>query len=272
MINNTFSFNRFWNYFQYDLKQLWRNNGKAVIVLGFLSVFSYLVWVIFSLIFTGEWHAPGVSARVSFFVLGWFILMLYNTRSYGYLTEKRAGSAWLMIPASTLEKFVSMMVITIIVLPLAYVVSYLLLDGAISLLDPTAGDAIVTGAAPMLEAIGEGLEAAGVAGLEINLGLFLIPIILQAIGNLLYFLLCGICFKKWKLVGAFVLLLGASMVFTPISVGLVMHGWAPMVEIADSVQAMELLNNALNWGTLLDALMVLGFGAGIYYRIKTLKH
>lgn len=264
------------NYFKYDLNQLWRNNGRAVIVLGFLSVFSYLVWVIGSLVFTRSWQAPGIVARSVFFYVGLLILVLFNTRSYGYLTEKKAGSAWLMIPASTTQKFVSMMVITVLVLPLAYVCSYLVLDGIICLLDPTAGDSLITGVGPLISAMDEAISEAGIEGFTIRPGLLVFPFALQLIGNLLYFLLCGICFKKWKLVGAFAILLALSMVITPITSGMAIHWWAPYLEgisaADDPALVVEMLNRIVNWGTAINAITVVGLGAGIYYRIKTLTH
>ena len=276
MINNTFSSARFWNYFVYDLKQLWRNNGKAVILLGFLSLITYLLWVTFSLIFTGAWHAPGIAARAVIFYVGALILVLYNTRTYGYLTEKHAGSAWLMIPASTLEKFVSMMIITVIVLPLAYVASFLLLDGAITLLDPSAGNSLITGAIPSIGDLNRAVSEVSETGLDVNLGLLALPLILQLVANFLYFLLCGICFKKWKLVGAFAIILGIQIVFMPIISGLALHRWAPYFEnlsaSEDPVAIINLINTAMNWGTILDVLLILGFGWGIYYRLKNLKH
>ncbi|MBO4635300.1 MAG: hypothetical protein J5669_08005 [Bacteroidales bacterium] len=264
------------NYFLYDLKQLWRNNGRAVILLGFLSVFTYLVWVIGSLVFTREWHAPTLVARAIFFYVGMFILVLYSTRTYGYLTEKKAGSSWLMIPASATQKFVSMMVISIVVLPLAYICSYLLLDGVICLLDPSAGDSLITGLGPLLSSIGEFTTEADIAGFDINLGLLAVPFILQLISNFLFFLLCGICFKKWKLVGAFAILLVISMVITPITSGLAIHYWAPYIEYIsvedDPERLVSLVNTIINIGTAINTVLVLGLGAGIYYRIKTLKH
>ena len=145
MVNDTFSAKRFGKYFKYDLKQLWHNNGKAAIALGFISVICYIVWVAFSLIFTGVWQAPGLTARLVFFVVGSLILVMYQTRTYGYLTEKKAGQLWLMVPASTLEKYASMMIITIFVIPLAYVVSYLALDSLIGLFDNTSGGPLVSG-------------------------------------------------------------------------------------------------------------------------------
>ena len=33
-MNETFNFSRFWTYFKYDLKQMWRNHSKAAILIA----------------------------------------------------------------------------------------------------------------------------------------------------------------------------------------------------------------------------------------------
>ena len=253
MTSETFTFQRFWNYFKYDLKQLWHNNGKAAIMLGFISVICYLIWILGSLVFTGSWNAPGIGARTFFFALGSIILVFYQTRTYGHLTEKQAGQAWLMIPASHLEKFVSMMLITILCIPLAYVASYVVLDSLIAWLDPTAGDPIVTGASSLAQAISSGVSAASEEGYHFNLGLLAVPLLLQQIANFLYFLLCGISFKKWKIVGALAIMLAASTVITPLFSFFALHTWSPMLEAYgngdDPVLIAQFVNTAMNWGT-----------------------
>ena len=272
MINETFSFPRFRNYFVYDLKQLWRNNGRAVIVLGGLSLLSYLLWVTCALIFTHGWQAPTLAARGTIFYIGALILVLYNTRSYGYLTEKKAGSAWLMVPASALEKFISMMIITVFVFPLSYVASYMLIDGVICLIDSTAGQALIGGIGPLTQMISEGLERAGEQGLSFNLSVLAFPVLLQFISNLLYFLLCGICFKKWKLIGAFGILVGVEIVITAV-LSIITLGNVEWYNNLNDVASLEsFMNAAMTVAGFINAALVLGLGWGIYHRIKTLKH
>ena len=183
MVNDTFSAKRFGQYFMYDLKQLWHNNGKAALALGFISVICYIIWVAFSLIFVGTWQAPGLVARLVFFSIGSMILVFYQTRTYGYLTEKKAGQSWLMVPASHLEKFVSMMIITIIVIPLAYLVSYLVLDSLIGLLDKTSGGPLLGGFGSVMDSVDRALSAAREEGFQFSLSAFMIPSVFQFIFN-----------------------------------------------------------------------------------------
>ena len=110
MTNEIFQGSRFWAYFKYDLTQMWRNHVKAAVGLGLAGLIIYFVVVLFNLTFNGTWQGPGISGRFVTFFLASAALELYYTRIYGYLTDKRKGSAWLMLPASTVEKWVSMLI------------------------------------------------------------------------------------------------------------------------------------------------------------------
>ena len=276
MSNEVFSFPRFRKYFRYDITQLWRNNGKAVLMLGGISLIVYIIWVIFSLLITGTWQAPTLPARIVVFFVGWIILLFYQTRTYGYLTEKRAGSSWLMVPASTLEKFVSMLIISIILEPLAYTASYLLVDGIIALADPTAGQAIIASTGEVMPELREGLAKAAENGVTFRLWMLAIPFVLEMMANIMYFLLCGICFKKWKLMGAFAVLMGISMLSVAFFSFFAWGDWVQRLEMFhdmdDPVAIVSYVNSAMSLGTLVNFVVAVLLGAGIYYRLKTIKH
>ena len=273
-MKETFQFNRFWTYFKYDLKQMWRNHSKAAILIGGASAMFYVIWLMFSLVFTQHWTTPPIEARFAVFILAFAILELYMVRAYGYLTEKKAGSAWLMVPASRTEKFVSMLLVTLIVIPLLFFVVYFLIDGFLSLVDPTYGKALLTGAAGAYDTIVKGLAAIGASSpISFTTSSLLFPSIVSLFCNFLYFLLCGICFKKNKLVGAIAILFGISLVFSLLT-GL----FAP--SIVESLKGVDPTDdqiahwavNFMNGMTALTCLITIGLGWGVWRRIKTLQH
>jgi hypothetical protein len=57
-MNETFNFSRFWTYFKYDLKQMWRNHSKAAILIGGASAIFYVIWLLCSLVFAQHWTTP----------------------------------------------------------------------------------------------------------------------------------------------------------------------------------------------------------------------
>lgn len=269
MNNQFFSPQRFWSYFKYDLIQLWRNHMKAAVGIGLAGLIAYIVTVTFNLIFDSTWSGPGVTARFSIFFIAFTVLELYQTRTYGYLTDKKQGSAWLMMPASTFEKWLSMILITIIILPAIFLVVSLLVDGFLSLVDPTVGSS-------MLASLDHGLQELGGGLVEINneysttwsMGAFIPLLYVSMCLNFLFFLLCGLIFKKNKIVWAFVIIFVISTVLSILSISFDLN-----VDVADDfATAEQQIRHFLCSSTAILALVAAGLAGGIFYRLKTLKH
>ena len=274
-MNETFNFSRFWTYFKYDLKQMWRNHSKAAILIGGASAIFYIVWVMCSLVFAQKWTSPVIEARVAVLFIAFAILELYQVRTYGHLTEKKAGSAWLMIPASKTEKFVSMLLVTLIVIPLLFFAVYFILDGFLSLVDPTYGQALFTGFLgtyiKMMEAL-SAFSGSGMLPITFTPSSLVLPMTISMFCNFLYFLLCGICFKKNKLVGAIAILFGISLVFSLLS-GLFVPNLVMKLNIdMNEADLARWMVNFMNAMTAVSCVITIGLGWGVWRRIKTLQH
>ena len=272
-MNETFDFKRFWTYFKYDLKQMWRNHSKAAILIGGASALFYIVWVIFSIVFAQHWSSPLIEVRVFVCILAFAILELYMVRSYGYLTEKKAGSAWLMVPASQTEKFVSMLLMVCIVIPLLFFAVYFLIDGFLALVDPTYGQSLVAGG---IGAYGKAIEALSSLSADSPVvftpSSLIFPAIVSVFCNFLYFLLCGICFKKNKLVGAIAILFGLSLVFSVLT-GIIAPHFIQDIDINwDETQLARFMTGLMNASIVFTCLLTVGLGWGVWRRLKTLQH
>lgn len=271
-MNQTFNFKRFSTYFKYDLTQMWRNHSKAAILIGGASAIFYILWVMFSLVFNQQWQSPVPAARLVVFSLAFFALELYQVRTYGYITDKKAGSSWLMIPASRAEKFVSMLLISLVVVPLLFFVVYMLLDGFISLVDPTYGKALVTGFSSAYDQMVNVLtQISEQTPIIIKPSALIIPAIVGYCCNFLYFLLCGICFKRNKLVGAIAILFLISTV-SSLVMGFFVPDMAEYFDAIDEENIMQYFNQLITICTCVTGVMTLGLGWGVWYRIKTLQH
>ena len=278
-MNDTFNFSRFFTYFKYDLRQLWRNHSKAAIFLCGAGLILYILWVILSLSFTQRWTSPEFGARVSVFFLAFFILELFQARMYGHLTERKAGAAWLMVPASRAEKFVSMLLITLVVIPVVFITVSFLLDGLLGLLDPTYGKTFLQ--AGITGVYTERIDDLGNIGSDSLTDLIDFTPWTIAVSRLadifcgyLYFLLCGICFKKNKIVNALLILLGLIIVI-PLIFGLVAYALSGDNFFdfdLDDEQALHWLVGIMNAFVVLKYLVAAGLGWGIWRRIKTLQH
>ena len=272
-MNETFNFKRFWTYFKYDLRQMWRNHAKAAILIGGSGAILYILWVLFSLVFTQQWNASPFLARVIMLGVAFAILEFYQARTYGHLTEKKAGSNWLMIPASRAEKFVSMLLMTIVVIPVLFFAVYLLIDGFLSLVDPTFGQSI-------LNAVFHGADDLSGIMNDIRLespisftsGTMVYLTLISLFCNFMYFLLCGICFKKNKIVGAIGILFLLSTVMSLLSAAFVPHLATGLMNNVSEGEVAQFVVNVLNGSTVFSTLLTIGLGWGIWYRIKTLQH
>ena len=121
-MNNTFNFRRFFKIFTYDINKSIKNYGVTFIVLSMMPILSPLIYGVLSLCFSFEWNVPGLISRCAIFATGLTVLILSFAPSvYGKITDKRYGSEYLMIPASPFEKFLSMTIVTGIVLSLIHI-------------------------------------------------------------------------------------------------------------------------------------------------------
>ena len=280
-MNETFSAGRFFKYFLFDNKQLWSRHTRAIVTFGGLGVILYIVTVLLGLLFSQTWYGPSIWARVITLAFASLVLVFYQTKTYGYLTDPKAGAAWLMVPASRLEKFVSMMIITLIEIPVVFLATYLCVDGIIALIDPTVEGAILTSVGSIFTDFNNFVsENSSEISLGITAGGLTFQFWLNICTNLLFFLLCGICFKKHKIGTGIGILVGLGLLFTICSGLFVSSGlftdWARSTAegLADAPieRTQRLLNWTLNSEFFFNGLAVLGLGTGIFFRIKSLKH
>ena len=272
-MNETFNISRFGKYFAFDLKQMWHRNGKTSLMLGLCGLILYLAVVTISLVFSFHWQGPGIVPRAITFFLAYFVLVLYETRAYGHLTAKDDGSAYLMIPASALEKTVSMVIIGVFVLPLAFAAVYLSTDAVLALVDPSVGDPLATGIGTVLAKFNELIASTG-EEMNVSLGKIWFPLVLQMILNLLFFLLCGLIFKKWKILGGFGIILALDLLVTNV-VGLVFKTGDNAERFAGWVQNLgpqAVVDGSMVWASVVNGVVIIALLIAIYFRVKTLKH
>ena len=143
MESDVFSINRFWRYFKFDFDAFVSRYGISLLVMSTMAISTELFNGLFSLIFSGDWHGMWGPVRgLTFFIITLIVLMSSPAKMYGYITDRREGSAFLMMPASRLEKYLSMILISGIVVPLIYFTIYMGLDVMICMIDPTCGQSI----------------------------------------------------------------------------------------------------------------------------------
>lgn len=275
-MDNTFKISRFGKYFVYDLKRQWKNIGMLVLIFSLFPIIFYMLYMFFAALFDGglmkifiglEIDGPAGGTRFGVFaVMSTIFVMLFPSRAYGEITNKAKGSEWLMLPASRLEKFTSMMLISLVVIPLVYVVVYFLSDAFVCLLDKSCGDSLMSFR----------------INKEIGSSDFVIPangfwiLASSIVGNAIVFLLGGLIFKKWKVVGTVLVLFALQMVLSGLLSAFITNAdldwWGNWfadwtIRHADSIDIW--LNAFINfWFLLILAIC----GTWSWFRIKRLQH
>lgn len=275
-MNNNFNFGRFGKYFVYDLKRQWKNIGMLVLTFALSPVIFYMLYMFFAALFDGGlmklfsgMSIDGPSIWVRFGMAAVMItifVMLFPSRAYGEITDKAKGSEWLMLPASRLEKYVSMMLVTLLVIPIMYIVVYLLSDGLVCLFDKSCGGAL------MSFRINDLLQTTDII-IPAN-GLWII--IANTVQYAIIFLLGGLIFKKWKVVGTVLVLFALQMVFSGLLSVFITNAdldwWGNWftdwkIRHADSIDIW--LNAFINFWLLLILAIC---GTWSWFRIKRLQH
>lgn len=275
-MDNTFKISRFGKYFVYDLKRQWKNIGMLMLIFALFPIIFYMIYMFFAALFDGglmkifiglEIDGPAGGTRFGVFaVMSTIFVMLFPSRAYGEITNKAKGSEWLMLPASRLEKFTSMMLISLIVIPLVYVVVYFLSDAFVCLLDKSCGDSLMS--FRINKEIGSSDFVIPANGLWILAS--------TIVGNAIVFLLGGLIFKKWKVVGTVLVLFALEMVFSGLLSAFITNAdlewWGNWfadwtIRHADSIDIW--LNAFINlWLLLILAIC----GTWSWFRIKRLQH
>ena len=294
MKNDNFNFRRFGKYFGTDIRTCWSNYGLSLLTISILSpVFFYILITTFHLILNSSWDGPDMGLRFFVFCIALTCLVItMPVKCYGKITEKQYGTFWLTLPASRLEKFISMFLMTCIIFPIAGIATYLAVDALICTFDHTCGNNLIAGAMELIRNMGDIKE------LTMNLvdesvtiedAALIQEIVSQMNSPLLYideifgitlpFLLGAIFFKNGKTVKTILVLFALSTVFS-ISITPIMENWATevMTGLNDGTAVIRklfdngLFRNLALIDTISDTVLNLAIMTGIWFRIKTLKH
>ena len=288
-MKDIFDFKRFGKYFVSDFKGCVANYGLSLITISMLLyLICYVVTVSFGLIMNQGWEGLGLGTRATLFVIAMITLVItMPVKCYGKITEKQSGSFFLTLPVSRLEKFVSMLLMTIVVAPVIGTALYLGLDALVCLFDKTCGNNLVSEMQDLATIImnipEEAAMEAALGEIPENVAKFIKEItcpwlyVDDMIGTSLIFLLGAVFFKKGKTVktimACIALAIAVSITATPI-----MAPWTnELFDMMDNGNFDEIFNlgifrHAALFDTLNDTLVNIVLLIGIWLRIKTLKH
>lgn len=294
MKTDIFNFRRFGKYFASDIKTCWANYGLSLLTISLLvPVVLYVVLTAFNLLLTSTWDGPDLGFRVFAFCVALFcIVVTMPVKCYGKITEKQYGSFWLTLPASRLEKFISMFLMTCIIVPFLGIAIYLGMDAVICAFDHTCENNLFASGMELIRNMGnmqelsmnfidETITIEDAAILHRLLEQLNSPLLYidEIFGITLPFLLGAIFFKNGKTVKTILVLFAFSTAISIIATP-IMENWASaMFENLndDPSVILTLFDNGffkhlVLIDTISDTITNVALLAGIWFRIKTLKH
>jgi hypothetical protein len=278
-MNKVFDIKRFGKYLTYDLNNALGNYGISALVIGLLPLIMLVFSVIFSLIITGEAVVLPHTVKLALFgITALVVILSAPTKLYGSLTERRAGTDWLMLPASSFEKFLSMAIMLCIVLPLVVFGLFVVCDLLLGWIVPAYGESL-------FKTFKDTISFAGLADMEdISIvsptgGGTLASVFMGWCASVLPFGLGAICFKKGKAAKTILCIFALEILFSFLIVILFKGGYESGFEygqrMADFFGNMT-AEKAQFWVNFLINLMYVvivgGLLTAIYFRIKTIKH
>lgn len=263
-MSNIFNINRFNKVLGYDLKNIIHNYGPAMIIMmlmPFIAVFFYVFIQLFS---SEELEFPSSVARwIIFFITGVAMYMSYGSTTYGYLTDKRAGPDYILLPASTTEKFTSMFIISALIVPVVFMAGYLFIDWL------TVKFGLADGAAILSSSLDEIIK-------EEDVSFNFWPLVFFSFStNALVYLLGAIFFNRRKIVLTILSVLAIQFIFSIFLLIMSNSGiefdndWLEHFVLKNS-DYINIILNAIIYSFLVLEYIVLG--VLIYLRVKTIKH
>ena len=132
-MNNTFEWSRFCKVVRKDFSNIWQNAGTSLLIITLLPMLAWLLWWALS----GIEVMPAIVPEVRWcFIAGSVMLaaIVSPSRMYRTCDLQKEGIYFAMLPASKLEKYLSMLLFTIVVCPLLCFLGGMVLDYFLTLL------------------------------------------------------------------------------------------------------------------------------------------
>ncbi len=275
-MNETFNITRFGKYYVSDLRNTFNNTWLTVLLTSLSGLIAYLFCGTIHLLVDGTWASYGLIGRaISFFVLLYVLILVVPSKAYGFFTDKRSGGFYTLIPASSLEKFLTMFFNTAILAPLAYVIIALAADSLLCLADPKCGETLITTAA---KGIQEFNEMCNFTSKDLDIQVFSSSelfwgVVVNIISWTLIFLLGALYFKKNKIGKTILVMILVSMATSMILTPVMFHLGEGFIDWVDSFDSPERILSTVKWICYsAGVLITLALGVWAYLRVRTVKH
>ena len=260
-----FDLKRFCKYFAYDIDNARNRYGLSLLILGGTPLILLVLKLFFSALGWGNALEDSETYTYLPVLVACIVCWSFGAKAYGNITDRKAGTDWITVPSSALEKTLSMLLITCVVVPAALLAVMAASHFVVSLIVPSVAHVM-----PFFSFVSEGLN-------DLDASMFFnapLVIWLSWCENILIFTLGAIIFKRNKVGKTFlaIMLIGIvisllmMLAFHTVSLG--SDDLERLVGDVTPERFQTFVNVTLNilYGVVFAALV-----AGLYFRIKTIK-
>lgn len=275
-MSNIFNIKRAASYFVHDLRTAKNNYLYSMLILGLLPIISFVIWELLVFIFNkGQFSDVDSSFQTAMFVISIATLIItFPIKQYGRLTDRRYGSDWLMLPASTFEKWLSIIVLTCVALPVVFFALYLGSDWLLSVIFPNRyPEALLSSGMLSNMFTSSSSDFYEEAGVSIN---FLGASYASWVQNILLITLGAVIFKKAKFpktllawTGLMMFIVFVIMMFNGFDININEDDLENWLGGGDVEVFARRLNTFVTFIYLVFFILI---GGGLYLRLKTIKH
>jgi hypothetical protein len=284
-MNNTFDWTRFCKVVRKDFSNIWQNAGTSLLIITLLPILAWLLWWALS----GIEDMPAIVPEVRWcFIAGSVFLaaMVSPSRMYRTANLQKEGIYFAMLPASKLEKYLSMLLFTIVVCPLLCFLGGMVLDYFLTLLPFGPYNKWLWQTDYLADALDGYRALVGGVFPDVNDNTLMLvqvftpwKVVLYALlchlSNVALFLFTNTIFKKHKvlqtLLWTWLISFVLNIVLTPIMGAMMINGnWAEMFfEVTDPVKNLNIAYWAATaWAVVLTTV----FFWWASYRLKNMKY
>lgn len=284
-MNNTFEWSRFCKVVRKDFSNIWQNAGTSLLIITLLPILAWLLWWALS----GIEEMPAIAPEVRWcFIAGSVLLaaMVSPSRMYRTANLQKEGIYFAMLPASKLEKYLSMLLFTIVVCPLMCFLGSMVLDYFLTLLPFGPYNKWLWQTDYLADALDgyRALASGTFPNADENMMLFVQSFtpgkavlygLVAYLSNVALFLFTTTIFKKHKvlqtLLWTWLISFVLNLILTPIMGAMMISGnWVEeFLESADPIRSMNIAYWAATaWGMVLTVV----FFWWAWYRLKHMKY
>lgn len=268
MNSNIFSWKRFGKVVRHDLGTLPSQYGVMLLVMALLPAALWLLLFACNGFVINE-ESPAVPPMVRLVLLLWLVILaalLTPARLYRTSNMPKEGIYYAMLPASKLEKYLSMLLFSLVICPLMVLVGMVALDSLLALLPFGPFKESLLSVNPLSDMDVDPYRGLAALRMLRPVSLALI-VLLSYVEIVMLFLFGATIFKKYKFLWTLLALWGirfvSSLVLIPVAIFTVKHAdawtyqllaWEGAGNIGDLVG--YVINTALVVTLLVDALLI----------------